>query len=226
MERQGKHFEFGYPHIFGGIDYSYPNSKINYKKRIEEKKEELENLCMNNLKKYMVDFKIDRDFPHYPYLQDGQEGFALHIGDGGRWIEVWDEMGIHFINGHNLDSYIERAVAFNIGSDILEHVDKNILAPRILFEKEKFTIKYYLPNGLKLIPEQKFLNEELINRIFKVAELKNDAKIITEKDYQEIKNSDGGIIIKDGICEGKNFEGWKFHRATWVAAKVMGPCGN
>ena len=37
-KRAGKHFEFGYPHFQGWVDYSFPNEKINYPLLFRRKK--------------------------------------------------------------------------------------------------------------------------------------------------------------------------------------------
>ena len=41
MERIGKYFEFGYPHFYRGVDYSWPNQDINFDRGIKEKRDEL-----------------------------------------------------------------------------------------------------------------------------------------------------------------------------------------
>lgn len=227
MERKGKHFELGYPNIERGIVYGYPNQSINYQELLIEKKDELGELLIPNLRKYIEEFEVRTHTSHYPYLQKGEKGLVLHLGDGGRWMEVWDIMGCYFMNAHNLDAYRDRAVGFNIGADVLEHLDPEILAPRMLIEDGEYVMRYPLPDGLDLIPiDPKYYNKESLERIYKLIELKTDIELIFGDDYQEVRNSDGVFKIKGGFCEGREFKKWAIPKASWVLSRLMVLCGD
>jgi len=225
MERIGKHFEFGYPSFSRGIDYSYPNRNFGYKRLLEQKKEELVEPLLEKLRTYIPQFRVHTSMPPYPYSQLGMQGLCLHLGDGGRWIEIWDMMGIHFINEHNLDSYVDRAVCFNIGSDVLEFLDPSILAPRILTERDQYTLRYPLPKGLSLIPSNNILHyEAALKNMFKIRGLGDEFKLNLEKSHQQIQTSKGTVHIENGVCEGRGFQSWDVSHASWPIAKLMSLC--
>ncbi|MAH07362.1 hypothetical protein CMI38_03880 [Candidatus Pacearchaeota archaeon] len=227
MERKGKYFELGYPNFTRGIDYTYPNQDIEYKKLFQQKKKELEPFLLNNLKNYIIELGVSTMTPCYPYSQFGREGICLHLGDGGRWIEVWDMMGSHFISEHNLDSYKDRAACFNTGSDILEYLDKSLLAPRIHADNDQFTLEYPLPENIKLIPSNKLLeNDEGLRRIFKLGKLGDSYELKLSDSYQEISTSKGVVHIENGICNGRDFQGFSVAHASWPIAKLLSLCSE
>jgi hypothetical protein len=224
--RGGKDFQFGYPHIEGGISYCCPNERIDYRKNTQKSQNKIGELLINNLKGYIERFGIHTSVPLYPYLQKGRQGIILHLGTGGRWIEVGCEScGFGFVNSHNLDSFIERAVAFNIGSDALEYIDSKMLAPRILPENDSYIIKHYLPRGLDLIPsDHEYLDEESMKRLFKLVQLDEDVRLTLNAYSQEIRNSSGLIKIQNGICETRDFEKRNLPKFSWATARIMALC--
>lgn len=223
VERIGKYFEFGYPHFNRGIEYNWPNQDINFGDQITSKKEELGEFLLEQTRKYMDDF-FNKKHRSYPYLQTGMNGLALHIGDGGRWIEVWKMMGASFIGGHNLDSYIERAVAFNVGSDTIEFLDPTILTPRVSKQGENYTISYPLPHGMNVIPNHEDYNSQSIERLLQLVGLKTELTFNREENKQEISTLEGKITLEGGICELKDFKAWDLPKATWVASHLMSLC--
>lgn len=222
MERVGKYFEFGAPYFDGGVSYNWPNCEIDYDKLFLEKKDEMGDMLIDKLKGYIGDFRVFTSVPHYPHLQDGEKGLALHLGDGGRWIEIWKMMGASFLGEHNLDAYSDRAACFNIGSDVLEYLDPSVLAPRISVE-ESYVMRYPLPEGLVGI-EHEYFNKETFNRFYGMMDLDTDIKFINELGNQRIENADGIITIKDGVCEGRGFKGWHAPKASLIISKLMALC--
>ncbi|MEN9626335.1 MAG: hypothetical protein RL557_663 [archaeon] len=218
MQRVGKYFELGYPHFKGGIDYPYPHES--YYKPLEEKMDELAEPLLEKLQGYIAEFKIHSTYPR-PYEQRGRQGLCLHLGYGGRWIEIWDMMGCHFINGHNLDSYSDRAACFNIGSDILEHLDQTLLAPRISAKDEIFTLTYPLPHGINILPTEKMKKHETnIRELFRHGKF-GEITFDLQDTYQEIKTGNGIVHIEKGICEGRNFQGWSASHVSWPIASLL-----
>ena len=160
----------------------------------------------------------------YPYLQTGEKGLALHIGDGGRWIEVWKTIGANFLGKHNLDSYIDRMVCFNIGSDTIEFFDAGILAPRVLNQEGIYSVRYPLPKGLEVIPINPSLNPETVQRLFGLVSLNQDFQLALNPAHQEVRTNTGVIDIKEGICEARDFKGWDLPKASWAASRLMSLC--
>ena len=224
MERIGKYFEFGYPHFYRGVDYSWPNQEINFDKGIKERRDELGEFLLEKTRAYIKDFSAGKERGPYPYLQTGEKGLALHMGDRGRWIEVWKTIGANFLGEHNLDSYIDRMVCFNSGYDTLEFFDKTILTPKAVKQREKYSVEYPLPKGLEVIPESSHLNPETLQRLFRLIGLDANLQLTLTTSHQEIRNSQGVIDIKEGICEAKDFEGWSLPKASWVASRLMSLC--
>lgn len=224
MERIGKYFEFGYPHFHRGVDYSWPNQDIDFDKEIRRKRDELGEFLLEKTRAYMRDFSGCRKPQPYPYLMKGEKGLALHIGDGGRWIEVWKMMGANFLGEHNLDSYIDRMICFNIGSDTIEFFDPSILTPRVVKQGEKYSVRYPLPNGLKVIPVSSNLDAETIQRLFGLIKLDTNLQLTLEQAHQEIRNLQGVIDVAEGVCETRNFEGFNIAKASWVASTLMSLC--
>jgi hypothetical protein len=171
----------------------------------------------------MDDFSVKKHRP-YPYLQIGMNGVALHIGDDGRWIEVWKMPGASFIATHNRFSYIERAVAFNIGSDTIEFLDPTILTPRVLKQEDKYTATYPLPNGMNVIPNNEDYNPESIKKLLGLIRLCADMTFSQGETKQEISTSEGRFVVEKGLCKIIGFEGWNLPKATWVASHLMSFC--
>lgn len=222
MQRVGKYFEFGYPHFHRGIEYNWPNQDVKFGELIEGKREELGEFLITKTREYMQQFS-GKSPKLYPYLQTGMRGLCLHIGDGGRWIEVWKMMGAGFIGAHNLDAYLDRAVAFNVGSDTIEFFDPSILTPRVS-KTDKYEIIYPLPDGMKVITPHRHLNQETIERLFGIMKLETKLQVDLNSDKQEITSQQGKIRVYDRICKVSDFEGFNVTKASWIAATLMTLC--
>ena len=220
MERKGVLFEIGYPHFYEGVNYCWPNRDKDYDALFLDKRDELGEVLIENLKRYISDFGVCASVPPYPNLQKGEKGLALHLGDGGRWIELWKMLGSHFINGHNLDSWIDKAAAFNIGSDVLEYLSPEILAPRIMKKGGKWSMRYPLPDGVDRI-EHELFSEESLRNVYELVDFDPDIRITDENNLQKIVNSNGEIVIENDFCKGRNFESWDVAKSSFVIARVM-----
>lgn len=131
----------------------------------------------------------------------------------------------HFINGHSLDAWNERAACFNIGSDVLEHLDPSILAPRVENKEGRYVLRYPIPAGQGLITSPLFDRANL-QRIYKIVGLDENIRIIQNSKSQTIQNienpnGNGIIIIQDRICEGRDFERGDIPKASWVISQIM-----
>ena len=157
-----------------------------------------------------------------PYLHDRAvgKGLVLRLGNSKSWIETGKMHSNSFISGHNITELAESAAAFNIGSDILEAVDKGVLAPRVFLEKGNYKLAYPLPQRASRIPGLK-RDEQFIKRYYEVAKMDKDIRINDDGRKQEIENKNGIITIEDGMCLGKGFKGDDACRASWVIAKIM-----
>jgi len=224
MTRVGKYFKFGAPHFDGGPNYNWPDEERDYDELFKKERGPLGDILIPNLRKYIEEFGVSTLTPHYPHLQRGEKGLVLHLGDGGRWIELWKMLG-GFLADHNMTAHADWAAGFNIGSDVLEHLDPTILAPRLSIVKDSYLMRYPLPQGQETIESSRF-TEELIKKIYGVAKLSTDFKFTNTNGVQEIENSNGRVIIEKGMCEGKGFQGWEASRASWVLTKLTALCGD
>ncbi|MFH1455928.1 MAG: hypothetical protein ABIF40_03190 [archaeon] len=215
--RIGKKFEFGYPCIGQGLGYRWPDEEIDYNLKLKEQKEELGKFLLEKTKEYIETFEIST-YRGYPYLQFGDDGFAIHIGDGGRWVDIGNQMFNALGSFHNLDYYGEHFAGFNLASDTLEYLDETIKAPRIL---KNDIVQYSLPNGSQIIPPEIFPKQEILQRFFDIAQLGTIENIQLDEDQQIINKSQGIISITNGVCEGKEFHGFHLNKATKVIAYLL-----
>ncbi len=218
--RTARYFEFGYPYFFGGIEYSWPDGRIDYDGVFRQKRGDITRLLDETAKRYMEEFGLSRTTPsYYPRVMEGDKGITVSLGNGGRFIELWKMPGAYFISGNNLDGYRENAVAFNVGSDVLEAVDETFLAPRIITEGPNWVLRYPLPGGVKKIATLK-ADERFIKKFYETAGFETEITI-EDGELQRVVSPRGIITIQDGVCEGRGFEGWNAARASWIIAKIM-----
>ena len=221
MARKGVYFEFGSPHFCDGVFYSLSSEDERFFSWFRSNRKTLAPILTKSAKLYLEKF-YERETHGYPYFNIGEKGIIINIGDGARHIELWKhEPGIYFVSHHNLDSWIDRAVAFNVGSDLLETYYKNLLAPRICFGRNKWSLKYPLPDGVSRINHPWFRDENLKN-IYEVATF-GIPKIKNSAGLQKIVDSEnrGELIIQNGFCEGINFQSWDVAQASFVISQLM-----
>lgn len=219
MNRKGVYFDIDYPHIEGGVRYSWPYDYETFNEQFLAKKEEMGALLLENFRGYAQEFNVFGIEGPIPYMQHGEKGLALHMGHGGRWIEMWNHGAGYFLNGHNLDAYAENAAAFNIGSDIVEYLDESILAPRISAPDGDYVFTYPLPHGKETITDERFCERSVRNfyNLFEWPEF----SFTNESDLQRVESEKGIIEIRKGMCVGKGFTGWDMPRASFIIAKLM-----
>ena len=152
-KRAGKAFYLGNPYLMlGGIVYSWPGSDLKeFERTYKEKRKELGEYLEGRAKVLIPEYGVRNLGGVYPYLQSGMNSETIHIGGDGRWIDFEVQIGSGLCSFHNMDSYMDRVMGFNLASDALEFLDEEILAPRIRLEEGKYLIEYALPeefNGL------------------------------------------------------------------------------
>ena len=219
MAREGRYFEVGFPHFKGGVAYGFPDESREYMELLVDRRVEMGDHLLDKLREYIPEFKVSTITPSYPYIQRCERGVVLHLGDGGRWIDVVRGMGGHFLSEHNLDSFKDRAVAMNIGADALEYLDESIRAPRILVEDASYVLNYPLPVGVDRLSGEEF-SEATIKRVYEISDLAQDVTYSGDGP-QTISNSQGTIGVEEGALVGRGFEGWNAGSASWVMSMLM-----
>lgn len=226
MSKPGRKFELGAPHIYNGTSYSWP-SENDYPLFLKKKKE-IEGFILENVKKYMDEFKM-HNMGHYPHLQKHDEHVIVHIATGGEWFTIENSFGLGMVVPHNLDSVISNIVAFNTASDVLDFLDEKTEAPRILIDNGVYSTRYSLPKGFGLLPfEQKpdVYARENLQRIFDMVKLGEITGITASENFQEIRNAKGIIHVENGICEGCGFERPYISRTTFIISTLLWPCNS
>ena len=219
MAREGRYFEVGFPHFKGGVAYGFPDQSKDYAGLLVCRRESLGDHLKDKLAGYIDEFEVHTMTPYYPYIQRCERGTVLHLGDGGRWIDVVRGMGGHFLSEHNLDSFKDRAAAMNIGADALEYLDENIRAPRIFVEDGSYVLNYPLPVGVDRLSGEEF-SEATIKRVYEISDLAQDVTYSGDGP-QTISNSQGTIRVEEGALVGRGFEGWNAGSASWVMSMLM-----
>jgi hypothetical protein len=225
MEREGVVFDLGCPYIpENGVVWGFPDNSRSkeFFSWIRSHRERVSEEVLNRLKRYFKVFEHKKSLD-YPYLNEGVNP-NFHLGDTCACFTIKEELGGYFISTHNLSSCLHHIFAFNIGADVLEMYDENILAPRIFCEKGEKIIRYPLPSGNKVLPVEKnewFYRGEGLERIFSPVGLGKITKRTYGKDLQTISCEKGDILISEGVVEGRGFEGYAVCRATFPIAKIV-----
>lgn len=224
-KRIGKMFELGNPYIYNnGVSYNWPRANVTELKPLFlAKRDEAGPILLERARKYTKDFEVWSHSPH-PYLQDGMNALTVHIGDGGRWVELGVYMGVGMGAFHNLDSHKDQILGFNLISDLLEILDPKIKAPRIMKNNE---IVYPLPEGRLVLPSENnpAFTEGWINiRSGRIAKLGNVMRIVAGKEMQEFVFETGRITVCQGVCKATGFSGFKIVNATTLVANIVDSC--
>ncbi len=231
IKRIGRIFDLGAPYLAGsnsgygnlGVCYDFPESddyekKQKWKNRIREKRKELSELLIKNLSNYMDKFDINGKGHGIPYPQIAKDGVVLHMGNNGRWFEVYSMLG-GFLSFHNIDASSEAVAGFNIGSDTLEFLDDSLLCPRIDLHDNKYKITYPLPNNEKELPVKKvksLTDPEIFQKWFEIMKL-GKAKL---KEPFEYEFEEGKIGTEGRFIKGEVSRGWRVHGATFIMAQL------
>jgi hypothetical protein len=232
--RFGKSFGLGTPYISvgengrdGGICYFWPNPKEDYEQIFSKHKEKLSPFLLEKIDKYMDELELKRFKHGYPYVQKGMKGLAYHIDGDGRWIEITPQMSNGMSAFHNIDSYLQQIAGFNLTSDALEFMDKEIDAPRIIKKDSKFVIRYPLPKGKNILPLDKYpimKDAEHLQRLYNATNNGKQMQIDYQPNYQTIKTETGIIHVENGIMEGHDFERFNINRATFLMSVLLRAC--
>ena len=221
MKKPGANFGIDTPHLNPGVTYYFPGDRVKQKelkKLLIERKNELAEKLSPEVKKE-IEFFDPKTSSYYPYFDISNEGLIVYINDFGKWFELKEEFG-QIVHGHNLDYFIENAIAFNTASKLIELLNPKINTPKVLHDKNK-TLHYPLPNNLQILPEKSkegSLTKEWINSLYHLMKLGN-AKLILEKGIQKIENNYGNIIIKEGVINAVPNQGHK--EFSWICSKLL-----
>lgn len=224
--RKGKRFELGAPYLASqGICYFWPGSDSKaFAEVFNGKRERLGNY-LNERAWVLIDEFDVRTFSSYPYLQSGMEYEIVHIGDDGRWIEFGKFIGNGMCAFHNIDSYKDRVMGFNLCSDALEFLDEGILAPRIQDLSDTYRLTYPLPEGFDVLPLRLSEHREWLERVVGCGNSRNSLVDIKEnKREQSIELSKGRVSIKEGWCVGEGFERFGVIGGSFLVAKLVDAC--
>ncbi|MGD0728722.1 MAG: hypothetical protein ABR981_01465 [Candidatus Micrarchaeaceae archaeon] len=228
VKRTGKVFELGNPYLNeGGSCYFWPSGNRESNVALfRNKKDALGEHLVTMIREYNKSLETRMEEPHYPRLQLADESITIHIGNGGRWFGLGYDIGGGIMSMHNLDSYVDRILAFNVTSDCLEFLHKDMKAPKIIPEgNEIYKIEYPLPEGYSLLPMNSpfLLNRDLLKRICNVSKI-GFLGIKEQKTKQEVLLDGAKVNIEDGICIGEGFKRWGVPRSTYLLAKLVDSC--
>ncbi len=219
MDREGRYFEFGYPHFKRGLTFQFPDMSLDYPGLLMERQDELKPHLLDRMKGYFEEFGI-RSPSMYPYLDTSRRAIGLHIGTDQKSVTLAPEAMNPFLSEHNLDGWGNmRAAGVNVAADALEYLDPSILAPRISIENGVYVMRYPLPNGIDMIGHENF-GPPAFDALYQSAGL-DRAINYTPGSTQVIENSQGVIKIKDGMCEGRWANEIHASNASWVMSILM-----
>lgn len=216
--RKAKEFALGCPYLVQkGVYYCWPDRDYQaYPPIFNSHRKELGDYLLQQTRSYMGK-KLSMDVKYYPYLNSGIVCETIHIGDGGTWLEFGAHSpGNGMVASHNVDSYRDRVMAFNLASDMLEFLDPDMRAPRIVPESESHRLIYpFVPR--QDIPQHIF-KEDWIYRVlgkgnFHIDRIKEAEKIIELKE--------GRVEIAEDNCVGIGFERFQVVPASFLMAKIV-----
>ena len=217
MTRKGVVFEFGWPSFdFGKVDYCWPNNPEERQEDFLNKRGELINLLDEKFREYSLSFGCGRTPREAVIL--GERGITVSWMDSGRWIEFWKMLGGYFVAGHNLDSWMDNAVAFNLASDVLEYLSSEILAPRI-YKQDRWELKYPLSGGKSPIDNPQF-SEEILKNIYSVVGwgvpgIRKFSEGVT------IYSPEGDLIIDKSYLKTEGFSNRDIPKSSFVSSRLM-----
>lgn len=223
-ERAGKTFDLGAPYLSpsGGISYFWPDMSGNYASVFKSRIGDLGDALLERSREMAGPLGVRSSSRHYPHLQRG-EHLTVHIGEGGRWVEI----GAFIANGmaafHNLDGYADQALGFDLASHALEFLDPQVLAPRIAREGGTYSLAYPFPRENGPLPLQREPGRwmDWLERQADSLRLGGIAELTATPDSARIVLEQGHILIGEGMCRGHGFRGYDAIRATGLLAKIV-----
>ncbi len=149
----------------------------------------------------------------------GERGILLEWINRGRSIDFRETAGARFVSGHNLGSWVDNAVAFNLASDVLEQLFPDLRAPRIYKSRDEFEIKYPLPGGRSPLDNQKFSRGGL-NSLYSLVKLPVP-EIRKTKTEQVIQVPEGIIVIDRDCLKTQGFQNRNIPKSSFIASRLM-----
>lgn len=219
MDRKGIVFQYGWPNFdFGHICYAWPNNPEEMDKMALGRLEEIGNIIGENFGEYSLEFGCGK-VPTNAVRVDAK-GIVAGWYDNGRWMEFFDMSGANFINGHNLDSWLDNVVAFNLGSDVLEFLSPEILAPRVGYDSGSWEIKYALPEKSAFMDNVES-SKKRIDKLYSVGKIGESPEVKVEGFSLVLENSNGRIVVDDKYLRTEGFSSEYVPGSSFVAAKLM-----
>lgn len=219
MGRKGVIFECGWPNFdFGQIHYAWPNEFEEMNKKFSNNLLGLVGIIGENFKRYSAEFGL-RSVSSDPAIIQGK-GIIASWHDNGRDIEFYGMCGANFVNGYNLDSWVDNVVAFNLGSDVLEFLSPEVLAARVSYDNENWQIKYALPEGSALKDSVK-ASKKWIDKVYSVAKIGGSPDVKIEGDSLVLENDNGRIIVDDEYLRTEGFSKEYVPGSSFAASKLM-----
>ena len=217
MTRKGVVFEYGWPSFdFGSVYYCWPNNPEERQEDFLNKRGELVNLLDEKFREYSLGFGCGQTPREAVIL--GERGITVSWMDSGRWIEFWKMLGGYFVAGHNLDSWMDNAAAFNLASDVLEYLSPEILAPRI-YKKDRWELKYPLPEGKSPTDNTQF-SEEILKNLYSAVEW-GVPEIRKFPEGVIIHVPEGDLIIDKSYLKTDGFSNRDIPKSSFVSSRLM-----
>lgn len=218
-QRKGVKFEVDYPFFERGISYMWPNNSKEFNQLFFNKRDELAPILNERFRRYVTDFLPRQKLPSQ-CVSKGRKGLTIGFYNGGKWIEFWDMGFNYFVAGHNLDSWVDNAIAFNLASDVLEELSLEILAPRVKKVEDQWSLRYPLPEGMNKI-KHKYFTPSRLEEIYANVDLHPGVQIEEQEQAQIVSNPQGKIIIRNGFCETQGFKSWDVAKSSYVVSRLL-----
>lgn len=220
MTRIGKKFASGFPYIAGsGILYDWPTeSKGEYDLLFAERKEVIGGYLLARAKRYLPT-PVGRAVM-YPRLKHGPKTETINVDTDCACISFGSSDFGSFVNFHNVDAWAHRAIGFNLSADLLEHLDHEVLAPRINLDEPESVIDYPFPAEAKLLT----LDEKQVGLLRKLGSDLGELRVEATDALQRLVFPKGRVDVAREGCKAYAFKGYDLIRATQLMAHVSDRC--
>ena len=221
MENRISYFEGKYPSLCKGGAIGYWPSPSQDLPLFLEKKSQIKPILIENAKTYMAELGLESLINCFR-VSEGDKHLFFSIDDerGWRWFYIEDGPGHRMIRCRDL-SAAEGVIAFNIASDVLEHINDGKKAPRIFYDgknKEfRFTYPFcdYLMHMKMLHYIETMYKGDWVRENFGKIEFADTEKV------QEMITEKGKICLENEVCEGTGFKLDDLANATAVMADML-----